>query len=141
MAISASIRQASVIPTRSGRVCLVQSRSGKRWVLPKGHIEPGQTAGEAGLQEAWEEAGLVGVLHREPVGSYLYRKRGKTCHVVVFLMRVTQETSDWPECRRRPRRWVSPARALRHISNAGLRSLLREILANDPVAVAQPAET
>jgi 8-oxo-dGTP pyrophosphatase MutT (NUDIX family) len=56
---------------RSGKVCLVQSRSGKRWVIPKGCIERGQTALETALQEAWEEAGLMGVPKAEPVGSYL----------------------------------------------------------------------
>jgi 8-oxo-dGTP pyrophosphatase MutT (NUDIX family) len=60
------IRQAAVIPVRSGRVCLVSSSGGKRWVVPKGHIEPGQAAGETALLEAWEEAGLLGALHREP---------------------------------------------------------------------------
>jgi len=62
------IRQAAAIPIRSGQICLVTSSSGKRWVIPKGMIEPGTTAGQIALQEAWEEAGLVGVLRPEPVG-------------------------------------------------------------------------
>ena len=63
---------------RAGQVCLVTSSSGKRWVVPKGCMEPGKTAGELALQEAWEEAGLVGVLQPEPVGSYLYEKFGNS---------------------------------------------------------------
>ena len=42
----------------------ITSRNGKRWVIPKGWIDPGQTAGETALQEAWEEAGLTGALER-----------------------------------------------------------------------------
>src|SRR5262249_50600082 len=67
---SNSIRQAAVIAVRAGRVCLVQSSGGKRWVIPKGHIARGHTAAETALCEAWEEAGLLGHLRPEPVGSY-----------------------------------------------------------------------
>jgi 8-oxo-dGTP pyrophosphatase MutT (NUDIX family) len=103
----------------------VQSKSGKRWVLPKGHIERGQTAAEAGLQEAWEEAGLLGALHQEPVGSYFHEKHGQKRHIVVFLMHVTEVSADWPESHRRPRRWVPPEEAIQRMANPGLRKLLR----------------
>src|SRR5688572_2219239 len=92
-----SIRQAAVIPIRSGQVCLVLSSNGKRWVIPKGCIELGQTAGETALQEAWEEAGLVGVLQPEPVGAYVYEKSGSRYRVTVFRMHVTAVADDWPE--------------------------------------------
>jgi 8-oxo-dGTP pyrophosphatase MutT (NUDIX family) len=121
---SVLVRQAGVIPVRDGRVCLVTSRNGKRWVVPKGCMEPGMTAGEAALQEAWEEAGLVGVLEPEPVGSYVYEKAGMTCHVIVFLMRVTAEAEDWPERASRERVWLLPAYAQRRIEDEGLRELL-----------------
>jgi 8-oxo-dGTP pyrophosphatase MutT (NUDIX family) len=91
------LRQAAVIPMSDGQVCVVSSRSGKRWVVPKGCLEPGKTAGEIALQEAWEEAGLVGLLYPEPVGSYVYEKAGSTCHVTVFRMQVTAAAADWPE--------------------------------------------
>src|SRR3954470_24816720 len=95
--ISEPIRQAAALPLRRGRVCLITSRSRKRWVIPKGWIEPGQTAGETALQEAWEEAGLVGALEREPIGTYLYEKEGQSYHVTVFVMKVTAAEQDWPE--------------------------------------------
>src|SRR5262249_19062195 len=72
--VSDVIRQAAAIPLKAGQICLVTSSSGKRWVIPKGIIDPGKTAGEIALQEAWEEAGLVGVLQPQPVGSYRYEK-------------------------------------------------------------------
>src|SRR6476620_2968172 len=68
------VRQAAVGPVRDGRVCLVTSSSGRRWVVPKGQIDPGHTPGEAALIEAWEEAGLVGALDPEPIGTYAYEK-------------------------------------------------------------------
>src|SRR5262247_3441346 len=109
------IRQSAAIPVRAGEVCLVTSSSGKRWVVPKGLIDPGHTAAESALQEAWEEAGLAGVLAPEPVGSYLYEKFGNTYHVTVYLMQVTDEARDWPESGLRERCWLTPAQAVKRI--------------------------
>ena len=119
-----TLRQAAVIPMSDGQICMVTSSSGRRWVLPKGMIDPGHTAGEAALNEAWEEAGLVGVLAKEPVGSYLYDKYGRTHHVVVFLMNVKEMASDWPERESRKREWVDPQEAMERIEEQGLRDIL-----------------
>src|SRR5437762_90435 len=119
------IRQAAAIPIRGGRVCLVTSSSGGRWVVRKGHLEPGKTAGEIALQEAWEEAGLTGILHRDPVGSYLYEKLGSTHHVIVYVMRVTEAADDWPEISFRERSWLSLPQAVLRIEDAGLRAIIQ----------------
>ena len=118
------LRQAAAIPIRDNQVCLVTSSNGKRWVVPKGLIDPGHTAGETALNEAWEEAGLVGSISSEPVGSYLYTKLGRTYHVIVFLMQVTKATEEWPEHTLRQRIWVSVDRALEQIEDPGLRELI-----------------
>jgi|SRR5688572_28821119 len=128
MAADAYIRQAGAIPIRNGRLCVVTSRNGKRWVLPKGLIDPGHTPAEAALQEAWEEAGLVGTLEPKPIGSYLYDKYGGTCHVTVFVLHVTEVASEWPEQSFRRRAWVTPAGALSRIDDPGLADLLRGVL-------------
>src|SRR3954452_17062652 len=100
------VKQAAAIALWNGRVCLVTSRSGKRWVVPKGCMEPGKTAGEVALQEAWEEAGLMGLLQPEPVGSYIYEKDGFTCYVTVFLLQVTGSVENYPESNVRQRCWL-----------------------------------
>ena len=128
MADDAFIRQAAAIPVRNGRLCLVTSRSAKRWIIPKGLIEPGQTAAEAALQEAWEEAGLVGRLNPKPVGSFQYAKYGGTCHVLVFVLHVTEVASVWPEQEFRTRAWLTPEGALRRIDDPGLSDVLRGAL-------------
>jgi 8-oxo-dGTP pyrophosphatase MutT (NUDIX family) len=117
---------------------MVLSSNGKRWVVPKGCIEQGQTAGETALQEAWEEAGLVGVLRSVPVGSYLYEKSGSCYHVTVFLMHVTEARDEWPERVLRTRLWLSPDQALARVEERGLRKLIRQFLA--PGAAAEPPE-
>jgi 8-oxo-dGTP pyrophosphatase MutT (NUDIX family) len=127
-----TLQQAAVIPVADGRVCMVTSSSGKRWVVPKGMIDPGRTAGEAALTEAWEEAGLVGLLTPEPVGSYLYEKYSRTHHVLVYTMQVTEEAVDWPERDVRKREWVYPAEAADRIEEPGLRGII-EAVCRSPV--------
>lgn len=122
------IRQSGVLAIRGERICVVSSRSGKRWVVPKGCLEPGKTAAEIALQEAWEEAGLVGALQPDPVGSYLYEKAGFTCHVTVFLMSVTETAEHWPEQDFRERSWLTVGQALQRIDDPGLRELIREAI-------------
>ena len=126
------VTQAAAIPLRGNQVCVVTSSSGKRWVIPKGVLEPGKTASEIALQEAWEEAGLVGVLHPQPVGSYLYEKNGATCHVMVFVLQVTQAADAWPEKTLRDRSWVSAEEALIRLEDPGLRTILRAVLEHAP---------
>ena len=122
------VRQAAAIPLRDGRVCLVTSRSGRRWVIPKGRIDPGHTPEEAALAEAWEEAGLVGVLAGGPVGTYDYEKYGLSHRVTVFVLAVREEYADWPERRSRTREWVTAEVALERVEEPGLRALLRGVL-------------
>jgi len=119
------IRQAAALPLRRGRVCLITSRNGKRWIIPKGWIDAGQTAGETALQEAWEEAGLTGALEREPIGSYVYEKEGQRYHVTVFVMKVTTVEQDWPERSFRERSWVSPVGFFDRIDEPGLEDVVR----------------
>src|SRR5262245_17544943 len=132
MSVHLSVPQAAVLPMRAGRVCLVLSTSGKRWVIPKGRIERRQTAGETALREAWEEAGLVGLLQRKPVGSYRYEKCGRDFHVTVFFMKVTEVADSFPEQDRRVRRWVRADRALRYVGDPALRRVLRRALTGGP---------
>lgn len=47
---------------KGGEVLLIAVEKGGRWQLPKGHIEDGETAEEAGIREVREETGVVGAL-------------------------------------------------------------------------------
>lgn len=119
--------QVAALPLRDGKVCLVTSRGRRRWVLPKGSVDPGHTPAQAALNEAWEEAGLIGILHPEPVGSYHYEKAGGEYHVTVFVLRVTEEKTTWPERDERTRVWVTPTEAAERVSEPGLQALLRNL--------------
>jgi 8-oxo-dGTP pyrophosphatase MutT (NUDIX family) len=122
-----AVRQSAVLAVSDDRLCLVTSRGGRRWVIPKGQIDPGHTPGEAALVEAWEEAGLVGTLDPEPCGSYVYEKLGRTHHVLVYRMTVTEVHDTYPEAAARQRTWVTVDEAIDRVDDPGLRDLLRRL--------------
>lgn len=119
------VKQAGVVPVRDGRVCLVTSSSRRRWVVPKGQIDSGHTPREAALAEAWEEAGLVGAIDPEPLGSYAYEKLGREMFVLVYRLVVTEVRDEWPERGLRTRVWLPLDEALDRIDEPGLRDLVR----------------
>jgi 8-oxo-dGTP pyrophosphatase MutT (NUDIX family) len=120
--------QAAAIPVRAGRICLVTSRGGNRLVVPKGCMKHGRSAEQIALQEAWEEAGLIGLLHSRPIGSYRYEKAGTRFEVVMFLMDVTTVVKNWPESGWRSRHWLRPEDAVARVRVRGLRKLIRRAL-------------
>jgi phosphohistidine phosphatase len=123
-------RQSGVIAARreDGRteVLLVTSRKGKRWVIPKGVVEPGLSSAESAAKEAWEEAGVRGELRPEPVGSYEYPKWDGRCTVEVFLLEVQSVAESWPEAHR-SRRWAAPKEAAEAVREPALQDLLRAV--------------
>jgi 8-oxo-dGTP pyrophosphatase MutT (NUDIX family) len=128
------LEQAAAVPVKGKRVCLITSRSGQRWVVPKGVIDPGHTARETALQEAWEEAGLAGTLAPHPVGTYVYEKWGRHCRVTVFLMQVTEVYDEWPEQQARQRAWITFAQAIERIDDPGLRGMVQAALTGSGVS-------
>lgn len=122
-----AVRQAAAIPLRDGLVCMVTSRSGRRWVFPKGRIEVRQSAAEAAVAEAWEEAGLLGRLSDLTVGSYEYEKWDRLHHVHVFVLHVESELTQWPEQNSRTREWVTPEEAITRVEEPELRALVAAV--------------
>ena len=108
-------QQAAAIPFRYREgmveVCLVTTLKAGRWTVPKGFIDPGDTAPETAVKEAREEAGVHGRVVGGPVGYYDIRKLGGRHRVVVYLMRVDRVDDRWEEQSLRQRRWTSVRRA------------------------------
>lgn len=100
---------------------LVRARSDREeWVLPKGHIEAGESAEQAALREVREEAGAsCRVVAR--VGAIEYGHAGSRVRVVFYLMRL--ERMDRAE-EDRELRWCTPAEARRVLTHADARALL-----------------
>lgn len=124
--------QSAAIPWRrvDGRLefLLVASRTGKRWVIPKGVQELGMTAHDSAAKEAFEEAGVRGTIDPEPLGSYEYAKWGGTCTVTVFGLEVNECLPDgeWVESHRM-RLWLASEKAARRVDEPGLRAILEKL--------------
>jgi 8-oxo-dGTP pyrophosphatase MutT (NUDIX family) len=134
-AVSSVTYQAAVMPTRGDQLCLVTSRSGRRWGIPKGGIEAGETGPAAALREAWEEAGLEGKISGGAMGVCVYRKDGRLFHATLYLMEVMRVAAVWPEYTERDRLWLPYAEAIGLIHQPALQAVCRAAV-GDLVAVA-----
>ena len=129
-------RQCAAVPViGSGpnmRVVLITTRRSRRWVVPKGWIEPGEAPHRSAAREAFEEAGLAGEADPEQIGAYAYAKRKQDgallpCEVLVFRYRVTQLLQEWPEQHQRARRLFTPQAAAALVMEPELSRLLRSL--------------
>ncbi len=112
---------------------LVTSRSGKRWVIPKGIIESDLTSLESAEKEAFEEAGVLGKAQANAIGRYQYNKWGGTCTVEVFLLEVEKVLQEWPESQLRQREWLKVEGAIKRVDEKTLKKIIRRVpkLLND----------
>ncbi len=94
------------------------------WIFPKGHIDQGETAEEAGIRECAEEAGVAGRIVR-PAGVEEYSMADTTYRVTYFLVRYAS-VSGKPETGRRPR-FCTIDEALSLLSFPALREMLKNM--------------
>jgi 8-oxo-dGTP pyrophosphatase MutT (NUDIX family) len=59
------------IVEREGRILLIATAGGRRWQLPKGHVEEGEAPEQTAIREVREETGVTGVV-RAPLPSIQY---------------------------------------------------------------------
>ena len=120
--------QAGAIPYRIAddvlEVLLISTSSGKHLTIPKGLIDPGFSATETALNEAYEEAGIKGDLVMPPMGRYRFRKWGGICEVSVYAMSVTRVMDQWPESSMRRRLWIEYRQAARQVKHSDLGDLI-----------------
>jgi 8-oxo-dGTP pyrophosphatase MutT (NUDIX family) len=125
-------RQSSVLPFRIGKkgleILMITSMKRKRWIIPKGIVEPDMTPAASAAKEALEEAGIEGDVLDQSIGNYHYKKWGGLCRCDVFPMRVTKIHDKWLEKDERSREWVPAATALKRIRHKKLRSIVRKFV-------------
>jgi 8-oxo-dGTP pyrophosphatase MutT (NUDIX family) len=109
-------------------VLLVTSRDSRRWIIPKGWPWPGVEDWIAATEEAREEAGILGHVWHDAIGSFTYEKRHANgpmpVRVTVYLLEVTGMLEDWPEKDERERAWFTLADAARAVTEPELKALL-----------------
>jgi 8-oxo-dGTP pyrophosphatase MutT (NUDIX family) len=72
------------------------SRARGVWVLPKGHIEPGETPEAAAVREVEEEGGVRAAIIAR-AGDSEYVMNGKPVRTIFFLMRYLEDAGGAEE--------------------------------------------
>jgi 8-oxo-dGTP pyrophosphatase MutT (NUDIX family) len=127
--------QYAALPYRSvgksgTEVMLVTSRGTRRWIIPKGWPQQGKAPHHSAAREAFEEAGVVGVVKPKPLGTFAYRKRLKNgasilCKVKVYPLEVVRQSDQWPERQQRKTRWLSVKEAAEAVQEPKLSKIIR----------------
>lgn len=131
---------------RGSEVLLISTAGGRRWQLPKGHLEPGEQPAEAAVREVREETGVSGrVVAPLPGIDYTFIERGLRRiqkHVDYFLLEYESGSeTDFDPHEVVSARWFAWAEAVAKLSHANERrvaerawALFRERQAESPAA-------
>lgn len=130
-------RQFGALPLRMDdagqmQVMMITSRETRRWIVPKGWPIKGLSGAQTAAREALEEAGVIGVTGKNPIGAYMYDKRLKCgrstrCYVELYPLWVVGAAPDWPEAAERRAEWLTVAEAAERAGDASLGDLLRAV--------------
>jgi 8-oxo-dGTP pyrophosphatase MutT (NUDIX family) len=117
-----------VIPDGSIEICLITSRGGGRWIIPKGNPISGLAPHEVAAQEALEEAGLVGQAERNCIGTFTFNRhrdgRETNCSVDVYALKVERQLTIWNEMGQRSVLRCNVEMAMSLVSEPNLATLI-----------------
>jgi 8-oxo-dGTP pyrophosphatase MutT (NUDIX family) len=127
--VSKVFKQSGVIPYRvkNGKIeiLLITTRNYQHWVIPKGDIPNGMSPPASAAKEAWEEAGVIGQVNVNELGTYKYRKRGKIYRVKMYLLPVEMLSEHYPEASQRKRQWLDVNKAIRRVKFSSLKRIIK----------------
>lgn len=109
------------------QIMLVTNKKQTRWILPKGQPEHKQLDVEVALDEAYEEAGIIGQMDDTPGTVLYYTSSTGDVELHVYRMQIGDLIADWPEQKIRQREMVDIDVALLMIRKHALRSGIKEI--------------
>jgi 8-oxo-dGTP pyrophosphatase MutT (NUDIX family) len=110
-------------------VLVITSRETRRWVIPKGWPIKGLKAPMVAAREAFEEAGVEGIVRKKKLGLFHYEKRLRTgriqpVKVAVYALQVVLQNDEWPEKGQRDHQWTTPADAATQVDEPELRAII-----------------
>jgi 8-oxo-dGTP pyrophosphatase MutT (NUDIX family) len=110
-------------------VLVITSRETRRWVIPKGWPIKGLKAPMVAAREAFEEAGVEGIVRKKKLGAFHYEKRLRTgriqpVKVAVYALQVVLQNDEWPEKGQRDKQWTSVADAACRVDEPELRAII-----------------
>ncbi|MEI8177248.1 NUDIX hydrolase [Aestuariivirga sp.] len=132
----ATNKQYAALPWRysggSREVLLISSRDTGRWVIPKGWPIRGLSPAETAAREAYEEAGLGGMVSKKPIGEFEYGKRLDNgavlaTRVEVFALEQMVQHKDWPEKGQRRLQWFSVPEAAEAVEEPELKVIISKL--------------
>jgi 8-oxo-dGTP pyrophosphatase MutT (NUDIX family) len=150
--------RAGAIPiSPNGKVGVITSMTGKSWVLPKGHIEKGETVQQAVLREVCEEVGVVGFIspkseplvtsHTQPMWFYSSdadkdkpdaERATESCDVCIVTYWYRVEVTEFLKEREDEKRevaWLTPALALTKLNFETHKSVVRQLSDGDEFSI------
>ncbi|GES50389.1 NUDIX domain-containing protein [Rhizobium sp. ERR 922] len=100
---------------------------------------PGKLSHEVAAREAYEEAGVRGVVETEPLGSFGYDKVLKDgiqvpCRVQVYALEVNELVKNFKEKGERSMEWVSCEEAAERVREPELHDLILAFARRMPAA-------
>ncbi|MGB7287736.1 MAG: NUDIX hydrolase [Salaquimonas sp.] len=115
-------------------ILLITSRKTKRLIIPKGWPMAKHSARKTAKIEAYEEAGIIGKVAKEPIGEFRSLKGlgngfSVKTNIVVYPLKVEEQLTEYPETGQRDLLWLPVNEAAEKCQDEGLRALLR----SDPV--------
>ncbi|KAK4392525.1 Nudix hydrolase 16, mitochondrial [Sesamum angolense] len=118
-------------------VLMINSTSGPGLLFPKGGWENDETAEEAAVREAMEEAGVRGDLVHF-LGCYPFKSKTLQdeyspeglCRAAMYALHVKEELDSWPEKSCRERSWLTVREAIESCRHAWMRDALEKGFSN-----------
>jgi len=118
-----------VVVGAEGTILLLLRADERAWCLPKGHIEPGESAERAALREVREETGLnAKIVATLPEIRYVFHRRGEAENVektVQYFLAKASGGRVQPEASFAEARWCDRAESLRLLHYANDRRVVR----------------
>ena len=112
--------------TRS--IIMITSRGKKQWIMPKGNIKKKCGKVRSALEEAYEEAGIIGKINANRFFDIKIIKGKKKYKLRLYYFKVEKMLNKWPESEQRIRKKIAAKKAMKFIKHKGIKRCLREYL-------------